>query len=338
MTRRTQQVLELLRVGSGFVSGQRICQCLGISRAAIWKHINILRDTGYAISSAPHRGYRLDSAPDLPLPAEIRRFLRTQLLGSAIDYRRSTSSTNLDAGHLASEGAPEGLLVVADSQTAGRGRMMRTWHSPPGRNLYLSLVLRPSVVPGQVPQLAIIAAVALVEALDAFLGGGADPGGSDHGWVRLGIKWPNDIHADARKLAGILCSMQAEPDRVRHVVLGLGLNVNMLSEEFPPELAGTATSLRILSGRKLSRPRLCSVFLNHFEPIYTTWQTEGLAPFLPALRKRSVLTGSRVRVEGLAGSVEGLVTGLGEDGALLLRTAAGTEQRVYAGDTHIISV
>jgi BirA family transcriptional regulator, biotin operon repressor / biotin---[acetyl-CoA-carboxylase] ligase len=314
-------LLDLLRRHDGPLSGEEAGRALHITRSAISKHIATLRRRGYDIESGPRRGHRLRSGTDAPRAEEVLPLLATKAIGRVLRYFDTVESTNAVAATEALAGAPEGMVVTADAQTAGRGRQHRTWCSPAGCNLYFSLVLRPRVLPRRVPQISLVAAAAVHQAL-------ADVCPS----LDLKIKWPNDIlDPSGRKLCGILCEGDLEADSVHHVIVGVGLNVNM--QKIPPELRRIATSLSILEGRKVSRPALLAAILNRFEAAYARWQrSPSLTPLLPYLERHSFLAGQNVRVENIAGRLEGRAEGMTAEGALKLRTAAGRIETVEAGD------
>jgi len=325
MNDMTCGVLEMLREGDGYLSGELFSERLGISRAAVWKHVRQLRNAGYRIEGLPRRGYRLLSSPDLPSEMEIRPWLETGVLGRRILFYEEVESTNDVASELAYDGEPEGTTVTADRQTAGRGRMDRSWISPSGTNIYASVILRPAVSPWKAPQMSIVAVTALVRAVEE----------AAHG-VHLGIKWPNDVLCSGRKLAGILCELHSDLDRVHHLVVGMGINVNMA--EMGEELEGRATSLLIETGRETSRARLAGVLLNSLEETYAAWLDRGIGEFVPFWEERSVLTGCRVDIDTPSGSLCGTVRGLSPSGALELETSAGSVMEVLSGDVHISSV
>ena len=324
MSTTAENVLSRLRAASGFVSGEALGRELGLSRAAVWKAVRNLAAMGYRVEAVRRRGYRLQQVGDGAVASELPPLLATRALGRHLLCLDRTESTNAVAKQRAAADAPHGLLVSADHQTKGRGRMQRVWHSPPGRNLYVSLLLRPAVPPARVPQLAIVVAVALRAALAEHLPD-----------LPVRIKWPNDLWIGGRKVCGILCEMEAETGAVHHVVVGVGLNVNTASDELPGDLRETATSLRIAAGREVPRVPLLAAFLNHLEPMLDKWSdAEDLSPFLAAYEDGSLLHGREIRVEQLHGVLVGRAEGIGPRGELLLRTEAGLVG-VYSGDAHV---
>jgi BirA family biotin operon repressor/biotin-[acetyl-CoA-carboxylase] ligase len=246
----------------------------------------------------------------------------TRWLGHAFEQIETCASTNDVAAARARGGGPEGLVIAADAQTAGRGRLGRMWHSPPGESLYLSILLRPRRPPAEVPPLTLLAGAAVARALEQTCD------------VRARLKWPNDVLVEEagapRKLAGILTEMSSEGERVSHVVVGIGLNVNAV--DFPPEIAARATSLRRLLGRPLDRAVLLGAILESFEPLYDEFIARGPAAAVAAWRARAAL-GERWRVSGAGASlIEGVALDIDPDGALLLRDDAGLVHRVLSGE------
>ena len=319
-----EHILAVLREAAGReVSSRAMCGQLGISRAAVWKQVEALRAAGYQIDACSRRGYRLVSAPDTPHAPEVIPLLTTRRLGRDCRYVAETGSTNRDVAALAQGGAEEGLVMVAGRQTAGRGRMTRVWFSPPGVNLYFSVLLRPAVEPGRAASLPLVAGLAVADALAGFIPG-----------LAVRIKWPNDILIGGKKLCGILCEMQAETDCVRHIVLGVGMNVNLTGDHLTGELRGRATSLRIEAGRTFSRVAVLAAVLNQFEPLYDRWRTEGLGPLLEAIGTYDALRGRDITLDQGGSQITGRADGIQADGALRLMTGQGAVS-VYSGEAHI---
>ena len=256
---------------------------------------------------------------------EIVMMLTTQRLGRDLRYTAETGSTNRDMAALAQEGAAEGVVVVADRQSAGRGRMTREWFSPPGVNLYASVLLRPAVELGRVSSLTLIAGLAVVKAVERLAPE-----------MTPGIKWPNDILCGGRKLCGILCEMHAETDRALHVILGFGMNINVTDAMFPEGVRARATSLKIATGRTFPRGEMLAAVLNIFEPLYVRWCADGLEPFLPELRQRDALFGREIEMEQGGRRFTGKADGISPDCALRLATPQGVAS-IYSGEAHILA-
>ena len=310
-----EQIVDWLRVAEAPLSGQELARRLGCSRAAVWKHIAALRQGGYEIRGRPSVGYTLAAIPDRLGPAELGPHLN----GSwrSIEWRAVLDSTQNLARDLARDGAPEGTVVIAESQTAGRGRLGRQWHSPAGCNLYCSLVLRPPLPPTAVPTFALVVGLAVADAAQPLVG------------ARPALKWPNDVLLDGRKVAGILTELDAEIERVRYVIVGIGVNVN--TEAFPEELATTATSLRLAAGHPVDRARFTGGLLAALEARYRRFLADGFAAMRPEWEASAALTGKEVRVTAPEGEVSGRVLGVDDDGALRLAGPRG-ELRVLAGE------
>ncbi|PTN36990.1 biotin--[acetyl-CoA-carboxylase] ligase [Desulfonatronum sp. SC1] len=321
MNATTIRIYELLAETPHWQSGEQLGHALGISRGAVAKHVGQLRERGCVIEAVSRRGYRFVSAPDAPEAFAVVPLLTTRVLGRHLIYLDETDWTNREAARLAQAGAAEGTVVVAAAQTAGRGRFQRHWHSQPGLNLTFSLLLRPSLEPARIPQLPILAAAALLPALDRVFGDTPS---------KLAIKWPNDILADGRKLCGILCECETEADLVHHIILGIGINVN--SRRFPVDLRETATSLALETGRSTALAPLLADILNSFEPLYLQWcGISDLAPFLPLLMSRSHLRGRDLAISGAAGTLHGRFSRILPDGRLEIEAPEGLTT-VHSGD------
>jgi len=304
----------------GFVSGEHISAELGVSRTAVWKHIRILRQSGYVIEAIPSRGYQLLQSPDVLKPESIQSDLECRRVGSRVRCFDETDSTNLQACRLGDEGEVDGLVVVADRQSSGKGRMGRRWESPGGVNLYASILLRPAILPFEAPKLTFLSAVAVCRAITNCTG------------LQPTVKWPNDILLGGAKVAGLLNEMSSETDQVHYVVLGIGVNLNMRAEQFPADLRYPATSLAIAAGKTVSRLRFTRTLLQEIDALYQTYLEEGSAPIMSAWAELCDLTGKAVQVDCNELKIEGTMVGLAEDGALLVRTATGKIENVYAGD------
>lgn len=306
----------LVEAGDQPSSGESLCGKLGLSHSELFAGIEALRQRGFTIESAAG-GYRMTGAPDRLAPDALEPLLTTRELGRPLLCLEETPSTSEVAFHMASEGgAPHGQLVVAEAQTKGRGRLGRSWISPGGVNLYFSLVLRPALDPARAPELALVAGVALAEALSDF---GAP----------ARIKWPNDVEIGGRKVAGILAEMSAVPERLLFAVLGVGINVN--ADPLPNEIASIATSLKRELGRPVSRPRVLSAALGGLEDWLDRHEDQGFAPVRERWRELSSTLGNAVDVEVEGRVLSGEAIDIDEGGALLIRTPQGV-QRVLVGD------
>ncbi len=316
----------LLECADDFVNGQVLCDKLDVPRAELLKRIDSLRARGYVIQTSGGRGYRLVEVPETLNEAVIAPLLSTNELGRKVHSYAELESTNDEAHRLAEAGAGHGEVVVADLQTKGRGRRGRRWVAPAGKALTLSVILRPSIPPARAPELTLAAAVAVCEAAREM---GAHP---------ARIKWPNDVEVRGKKLAGLLTEMLAETERVRHVVLGLGLNVSLTAHDFPDDLRQNATSLLIEKGERIPRPLVAAQVLEHLEEWLTMHETEGFGPVRDRWRELSSTLGRHVCIDGDGGPLEGDAVDLAEDGALMVRGPAGELVRVVAGDVEHCTV
>ncbi|ABC82158.1 biotin--[acetyl-CoA-carboxylase] ligase [Anaeromyxobacter dehalogenans] len=312
----------LAEAGDEVVSGEAISDKLGLTRAAVWKHVNALRARGYRIDAVPARGYRLAEVPDRLTALELRPLLNTHDLGQVLHAHEELASTNDRARELAEEGAVHGEVVIAERQTAGRGRRGRAWISPPRKNLYFSVVLRPDLPPARAPEITLVASLAVCDALR-------------QAGVDAGIKWPNDVLAGGRKIAGILTELAAEQDRVHWMVVGVGVNVNAGADDFPDDLRGEATSVLLERGEPAPRALFAAACLTALEGWLDVHEERGFAPIREAWRERSVTLGREVRVAVDGGELAGTAEDIDEAGALLVRTASGLE-RVLAGDVRLV--
>ncbi|OPY57603.1 MAG: Bifunctional ligase/repressor BirA [Pelotomaculum sp. PtaU1.Bin035] len=306
-----------------FVSGEDICKSLDVTRTAVWKHIQSLREDGYEIEARTNAGYSLVSAPDRLFPGEVLDGLSTKFIGRQVYYYGGVSSTNDLAKDLVQKGADDGSVVLAEEQTGGRGRLGRAWFSPRYKGIWFSLILYPPVGLSAVSQVTMVTAVALALAVRKETG------------IPVGIKWPNDLLAGGKKLCGILTELGAEMDKVNYLVVGAGINANQERLEFPPEMRETATSLKVELGRSVARAGLLQVMLAEFEHWYQFWLTQGFTAILSKWKEISVSLDCPVHIHTLNKSWEGWAEDVDEDGALMLRLPDGRLQRLVAGDVSI---
>jgi BirA family biotin operon repressor/biotin-[acetyl-CoA-carboxylase] ligase len=325
LSKVSSAILQLFREQGGFVSGEIISRELNVSRTAIWKHINTLRKAGYIIEAIPSRGYHMVSAPDVLIAEEITAQMESGVVGKLIICHAETSSTNTDAFRLAEQGAEEGTVVLADSQSSGKGRLGRVWSSPQGVNLYASIILRPSVMPYEAAQLTFLSAVAVARSIELVAG------------LKPEIKWPNDVLICGKKIAGLLNEMSSETDRVNFVILGIGVNLNMSSEQFPPDLRQPATSLLLELGRPVQRTRFAAVMLSELDRLYADFLTKGFGPVREEWQQRCNAAGRTIEVSDAGTATQcGMFAGIDSDGALLMRRSDGSVDRIISGDVRVI--
>ncbi len=321
MTTRDILLLYLKENRTGWVSGEYLSNKLEVSRTAINKHIKKLKDEGYQIESSTKKGYCFKGFGDLLLSNEIPDGLDTQIFGKQeIVCLKETDSTNLQAKELASKGAPEGTLVIAEKQTSGRGRKGRTWFSPQGHGIYASLILRPALSPAEAPGITLITAVAAAEALISLTR------------LPIRIKWPNDLLVNGKKLAGILTEISTEMDAVDYIIVGFGLNVNTPRDDFPKEIRNIATSVLIESGTVFSRINIIQSFLKHYETYYDIFKKGGFAEVRNKWKELTDIIGRKVMVEKVGKTYSGKVVDVDNDGVLILKDETGRSHRIFSGD------
>ncbi|GAB6990270.1 biotin--[acetyl-CoA-carboxylase] ligase [Paenibacillus pini] len=307
-----------------FVSGEEISRSLSISRTAVWKQINKLREAGYEFEAVPHKGYRMVSKPDAIQPVALIQALGTSMMGSRLKVLGSTTSTQDEARALAEDGAPEGTLVIAEEQTGGKGRLGRKWFSPAGKGVWMSLILRPNQPLQDTPQLTLLAGVAVCRAVRKMTG------------LDAGIKWPNDLLVDRRKICGILLESAAEEEHVRYCIVGIGISVNLDETDYPPELQGVATSLKIASGTTVDRTQLIAAVMVEFETLYELYCSQGFQPIASLWEALSVTLGESVTIKNIYGDeVHGVAAGISAAGALLVDMGDGRQVPVFSGDVEL---
>jgi BirA family biotin operon repressor/biotin-[acetyl-CoA-carboxylase] ligase len=319
MTIRDELLIRLEEAAGDWISRESLGDKLGVSRSTVLRHISRLKEDGYAIESVPDKGYALRETFDLLVPRKIGEGLETKTFGKKeIVYCTEIDSTNLKAKALAARGAPEGTIVVSEKQIKGRGRKTRGWFSPPRDGIYLSLILRPNIAPRLAPSMTLLTAVAIAETLLSVPG------------LEIAIKWPNDILARGKKLAGILTEMSTERERIDYVVVGLGLNVN--TSRFPNEIEDRATSILIETGQRVRRVTLVKQYLKWHEEYYDVFQRIGFEPIRTRWKELTNIMGQQVTVETIAREYTGEVQDIDDGGALILRDQTGGHHRVIFGD------
>jgi BirA family biotin operon repressor/biotin-[acetyl-CoA-carboxylase] ligase len=307
-----EEILRILRETGDHVSGESLAETLGVSRAAVWKHVHTLIKEGYGVDIAQGKGYKLMSVPDKLYPSEVRYGLQAKLLGNKVVHLNVTGSTNVVARQLAERGIAEGTVVVAETQSRGKGRLGRKWITKPG-GLWMSVVLKPAIDPMHASSITLLAAVSVTKALR---GAG----------LEAVIKWPNDVLVNGKKICGILTEMSAETDVVNFIILGIGVNVN---NDAPLE---TATAMKAELGRKVDRVKFTQSLLEMLEEDYLTFKSEGFTPILWSWRRYSDTLGRLVEVTYQDEVVTGLAQDVDEDGSLLVKTPDGSIRKIVSGD------
>lgn len=305
------------------VSGQEIADAFGVSRTAIWKYIKELEKDGYEIGTIRKKGYYLIAVPDRVNEANVKKHLTTEVYGQNILYVESCASTQLLAHEQAQEDAVDGTVIIAEEQTAGKGRMSRAWASKARKGIWMSVISRPHLTPQQAPQMTLVAAVAVTRAIEEVTG------------LVPHIKWPNDILLDGKKVTGILTELQADPDAIKAIILGIGINVNQEEADFPPELETIATSLQMAHGQPVNRAQLIAKILKYLEDYIKIYETHGFNPIKLLWEGYSNTAGKRIRAVMLNETIEGMALGISDDGMLEVKMDDGTIRGIYSADIEL---
>ena len=303
-----EEILRLLRGADGYISGQELCNRFGVSRTAVWKAINQLKEAGYEIEAQQNKGYRLMAAPDLMTEAEIKSLMHTDWVAKEVLYFDTIDSTNTKAQELAEKGYPSGTLVVADKQESGKGRRGRSWVSPSGTGIFMTLMIKPDINPNNASMLTLVAALAVARAITSVTGEEAM------------IKWPNDIVVNGKKVCGILTEMNAQFDYINHIVVGIGINVH--NESFPEEISEMASSLMIeAGGKRFHRAQIIAETMSYFEQYYDTFlKTQDLSALVKEYDKLLVNRNKSVRVLDPKEPFDGKAMGITPKGELIVDT------------------
>lgn len=303
-----EEILRLLRSADGYISGQELCNRFGVSRTAVWKAINQLKEAGYEIEAQQNKGYRLMAAPDLMTEAEIKSLMHTEWVAKEVLYFDTIDSTNTKAQELAEKGYPSGTLVVADKQESGKGRRGRSWVSPSSTGIFMTLMIKPDINPNNASMLTLVAALAVAKAITSVTGEEAL------------IKWPNDIVINGKKVCGILTEMNAQFDYINHIVVGIGINVH--NESFPEEISQMASSLMIeAGGKRFHRAQIIAETMSYFEQYYDTFlKTQDLSALVREYDELLVNRNKSVRVLDPKEPFDGKAMGITPKGELIVDT------------------
>lgn len=316
-------ILNLLKNTEDFISGQHISEKLKVSRTAVWKYINMLKEEGYLIESVSKKGYKLLKSPDILTENEIMPYLNTKYIGNKIIHFHTINSTNTKAKELASLGEENGTIILSEEQTLGKGRLGRQWCSPKGKGIWLSLILKPDLDPINASKITQIGAAALCKS-----------------FIEIGIpsfiKWPNDIVINNRKVCGILTEMNGELNRINYIILGIGINVNIDMDDLPEELKDTASSLKIESGKTIDRRKLVALILNNFEPLYNELLNQGhINSSIDICRKNSILLNKQIRIINKNSTKIAKALDLDNEGRLIVQLEDGTIDTIISGEVSI---
>ncbi|WP_315793028.1 biotin--[acetyl-CoA-carboxylase] ligase [Paenibacillus sp. BIC5C1] len=325
MTKHEELLHMLLNAEGEFVSGEDISRNLSISRTAVWKHVNKLRDMGYEFEAVSRKGYRLVTTPDSIDATALQLALETTVFGRKATILQSTLSTQGDVQHMAELGQGEGAVVLAEEQTGGRGRFGRKWYSPPGRGIWMSVLMRPKLALQNTPQLTLLAGVAVCRAIRSYTGADA------------GIKWPNDLLIGGRKVCGILLESTVEDHEVRYCVAGIGVDVNFDEKDYPEDLISIATSLKMETGQTIDRTKLAAAILSELERLYFLYQKEGFGVISSLWEALSVSMNRAIKVANPQGIIEGTAIGLDPSGALIVEQENGERVSIYSGEVSLVN-
>ena len=316
------KILKILRNTDGYLSGQELCEQLGISRTAVWKYMKQLKEEGYEIQSVQNKGYCLMEVPDVLGESEIKSRMETQWVGQRVYFYEEIDSTNTQAKRLAEEDAPSGTLVVSDCQVKGKGRRGRVWTSPKGEAIYMTILLRPQIRPDRASMVTLVMGLSVVQAIRNVLG------------LETSIKWPSDVVLNRKKLVGILTEMSAQMDYIEYLVIGTGINANMTA--FSEELKDKATSLRMEMGRPVNRAALIAESMKCFEKNYEIFEkTQDLSGLMEDYQAVLANLNQPVRVLEPGHEYSGIARGINEKGELLVEREDGTVTAVYSGEVSV---
>jgi len=319
-----EEILAVLKSNPGvYISGQSLSESLGVSRTAIWKYINALKEEGYDIESVSKKGYRLVASPDLLTGDEVSPFLSTKCIGRSYFHFDTLESTNTKAKELASGPCLDGAVIVSEEQTTGKGRLGRQWVSPKHRGIWMSIILKPDIEPSGVPRIVHIAAAAVVLAMQEI-------------GIKASIKWPNDIILNGKKVCGILTEMSGEINHIDYVVVGIGINANLELQDIPSEITEKASSLLIETGSEVDRKALSAKVLNHFETLYLDFlETGTIDASVKICRDRSILLGRDIRVISRNKERKAKAVDISIDGELIVQFEDGRIEPISSGEVSV---
>ncbi|MBZ9636420.1 biotin--[acetyl-CoA-carboxylase] ligase [Clostridium sp. FP1] len=322
-----EKIIKLLKEsGNDFISGQKISEELGVSRAAIWKYINTIKEDGYEIEAISRKGYRIISSPDILTLEEIKDFLSTEYIGKNVIHYDSIGSTNSIAKKLADAGEEHGTVIISEEQTTGRGRLGRNWISPKYKGIWMSIILRPNIVTENISQITLIGAAAVQQAIMKM-------------GIKTSIKWPNDIVINSRKVCGILTEMTGEIDHINYLVMGIGINVNLEEKDIPMDLKSVATSLTIETGKYIDRKLLLANVLNIFEVLYNDFVENGnVSETMEICRENSLLIGKEIQLINGGKQVKAKVIDISDSGELVIENQQGITEYIVSGEVSISGI
>lgn len=318
-----EKIIHILNNEKDFVSGEEISRIMGVSRAAVWKHMKALKEEGYEIESVSRKGYRLIKSPDLLTEEEVKKHVSASVMGNKIIHFDSLDSTNTMAKELADKGQDHGSLIIGEEQTSGKGRLGRSWVSPKYKGIWMSFILRPQINPMLIARITQVGAAAVVRSGEEMD-------------LDFKVKWPNDIIFNNKKICGILTEMSSELNQINYVVLGIGINANLDPEDFDEELLVKASSIKMESGKVVDRKELVGRIINNFEKLYNSFmEDEKGLDSISICRKKSILIGKEVRVIKGGKTTEAKVIDLNDDGELLVEKRNGQVEKLFSGEVSV---
>ena len=320
-----EKILQELKNHAGlYISGEELSGILQVSRTAVWKYMNQLKDMGYVIESQTKKGYRLLESPDSLQPQEVKGNLNTEVVGQNLLFFEQLDSTNLYAKRIAEGGFLDGTVIIADEQLKGKGRMGRIWVSPKGKGIWMTIMLKPKINPADASKVTLLAACAISKAIEEISG------------LSTKIKWPNDIVVNGKKLCGILTEMSAEIDEINYLIIGIGVNVNIDLEDFPKELQAIATSVKIEKGSGIIRKDLAAAIINQFERYYNGFiKTGSIKAYINEYKEKSAVLGKKVSVISSTLELQGTVIDISEEGQLQLELQDGSIKEIISGEVSL---
>ncbi len=315
------KVLNLLKENkNNFLSGEKISKEIGVSRAAVWKYINTLKEEGYDIESISRKGYKIINSPDILTYEEIKEYLNTDFIGNKIIHFDTINSTNIKAKELAETGEKEGTVIISEEQTLGRGRLGRIWIAPKYKGIWMSIILRPNINPIHVAKITQISAAAVCLAISEME-------------IEVYIKWPNDIIINNKKVCGILTEMSCELNKINYAVLGIGINVNIDENEFPDSIKNTAASIKSALGKEFMRKKIAAKVLNHFETLYKQFIIDGNTnKSLDICRKKSIVLGKKINIIKNNKTISVKAVDINDEGELVVEYENGETENLISGE------
>lgn len=319
-----QKIFKILLEEKEYLSGEEISERLGVSRTAVWKQINALKEDGYIIEAIPRKGYLLKNRVDKLLKTEIITELNLKYWDKENIYTYDqVDSTNTIAKKLAGEGKEEGTFVIAEEQTKGKGRMGRDWISPYGKGIWVSFILKPEILPVRASEITFVVAVGIMEGIKKYIN------------KDVKIKWPNDILLDGKKIVGILTEISAEVERINYIVAGIGINANQEISDFPMEIREKATSLKINTGKIINRNELLRKIIEEMEKTYFLYKKEGFNKILDLWKENNITLGKRVKAITFDGEIIGIAERIDDEGYLIIKDDEGKDNKILAGDVSL---